>query len=196
MPGQLLDDPVPVTIADVAVKYLSPPAKVVFEHLDHSLWEYVDSFSSQRFNRHPDEVYDIERDILDDPCTLQRTKSIALLNRIKISWGMYPGSGDSRGRPNISPLPRIFCGIYSAQLHHDTKIAAIRSTWARNCTALLVFSTVDDPSTPSVMNNGDESYGKSRAIWRYIHQHYLREFDFFLLGAMTFTTSWRICTST
>eukprot|EP01033_Poteriospumella_lacustris_P015701 gene15701-11240_t len=185
----LLEDPIPVTITNVAVQYLSPPTKVVFDHLDHSRWQHVDSFSGQSFHRHPDEVYDMDRYVFYDPCILQRTNVSSLLDRIKISWGVYPGSVDSRWQAqNASPLPRIFCGIYSTQRHHDTKIAAIRSTWARKCTAFLVFSTVDDPSIPavSVPHIGDESYDnmwqKSRAIWRYIHRHYLREFDFFLLG--------------
>jgi hypothetical protein len=67
-------------------------------------------------------------------------------------------------------------------------LKAIRDTWGRKCTAFLVFSTQSDPSLPAihVPHLGDESYGnmwqKSRAIWRYLHFHYLREFDFFLLG--------------
>lgn len=67
-------------------------------------------------------------------------------------------------------------------------LQAIKDTWARKCHAFLAFSTVNDPTIPSVEipHLGPESYmnmwQKTRSIWKYVYAHYLDEFDYFLLG--------------
>jgi glycoprotein-N-acetylgalactosamine 3-beta-galactosyltransferase len=84
--------------------------------------------------------------------------------------------------------PRIFCGIYTYDRNHATNVKATRETWAKRCDGFLAFSTLTDPSIPSVniLHEGPEAYDnmwqKSRAIWRYIHTHLAAQYDFFLLG--------------
>ena len=71
---------------------------------------------------------------------------------------------------------------------HATNAKATRNTWAKKCDGFIAFSTVEDPSFPSVniLHEGDESYDnmwqKSRSIWKYIHAFLVDQYDFFLLG--------------
>ncbi len=64
----------------------------------------------------------------------------------------------------------------------------MKDTWAKKCLSFLAFSTIDDPDIPSINipHLGPESYmnmwQKTRSIWKYIHNYYLDEFEYFLLG--------------
>jgi len=84
--------------------------------------------------------------------------------------------------------PTIFCGIYTIQASHATNIRAMRETWAPQCNGFLAFSTETDARIPaiSVPHDGPEEYNnmwqKVRSIWRFIGQHYLEDFDYFILG--------------
>lgn len=83
---------------------------------------------------------------------------------------------------------RLFCGIYTMEKNHETNVRATKLTWAKKCTGFIAFSTVEDLTIPSVKieHEGEESYDnmwqKSRSIWKYISQHYINDFDYFLLG--------------
>eukprot|EP00903_Cladosiphon_okamuranus_P006776 g6606.t1 len=88
--------------------------------------------------------------------------------------------------------PRVFCGIYTHQPNHATKVKAIQDTWASHCDGFVAFSDVADLelNTFKIKHEGPEEYGnmwqKSRAIWKYINFHYREEFDWFLLGGDDF----------
>lgn len=91
-------------------------------------------------------------------------------------------------RTGRTSLPRVFCGIFTKASNHNTHVRGIQHTWARKCTAFLAFSTIDDPTIPSINlpHIGEEIYGnmwqKSRSIWKYIATHYIHDFDWFLMG--------------
>ena len=99
-----------------------------------------------------------------------------------------PTSSPSYSGAQSSVLPRIFCGIFTKASNHESHVKVIRDTWARKCTGFLAFSTIDDPSLPSINlpHIGEEMYNnmwqKSRSIWKYIATHYLQDYDWFLLG--------------
>jgi glycoprotein-N-acetylgalactosamine 3-beta-galactosyltransferase len=141
-----------------------------------------------------------------DPCHLLGTNCGVVLRRLQFPKDL-PIHEVSPWRPREIPcspadedpapfapssdktsLPRIFCGIFTKASNHQTYVRTIHKTWARKCTAFLAFSTVDDPVLPSINlpHIGEETYGnmwqKSRSIWKYIATHYLKEFDWFLLG--------------
>ena len=95
-----------------------------------------------------------------------------------------------RGMPpdNSASGPTIFCGVYTMEVNHAGNIRAMRETWAPHCDGFVAFSTATDPRIPalSVDHEGPEEYNnmwqKSRSIWRYIGEHYLDQFDYFILG--------------
>eukprot|EP00903_Cladosiphon_okamuranus_P008045 g7759.t1 len=84
--------------------------------------------------------------------------------------------------------PRIFCGIYTYEKNHHTKVKAIKETWASRCDGFVAFSDKVDLSVPSfkIKHEGPEEWNnmwqKSRAIWKYIDRHYKDDFDWFVLG--------------
>jgi glycoprotein-N-acetylgalactosamine 3-beta-galactosyltransferase len=67
-------------------------------------------------------------------------------------------------------------------------LKAQKETWTSKCSSFLAFSTVADPSIPSIAlpHLGEEKYSnmwqKSRSIWKYLATYYLNDFDWFLLG--------------
>lgn len=84
--------------------------------------------------------------------------------------------------------PTIFCGVYTMEVNHAGNVRAMRETWAPHCDGFVAFSTASDPRIPAmaIEHEGPEEYDnmwqKSRAIWRYIGEHYLDQFDYFILG--------------
>lgn len=159
------DSSVALDIKVLEISHLPQPAKVsLVGRLSHSLNVCTDG--ECRVETKP-----------NDPCRLLGSTNAVLLNYVGIS------------REQISGEPlKLFCGIFSIEQHHKTKIKALKDTWASKCTGFLVFSTVNDPMIPSVNvpHQGEESYTniwqKVRSIWRYIHTHYQYEYDYFLLG--------------
>ena len=85
-------------------------------------------------------------------------------------------------------IPKIFCGIYTMESNHKTNVQATRETWGKKCDGFVAFSTIDDDIIPAIkiLHRGEESYNnmwqKSRSIWKYIHAHYIDQFDYFLIG--------------
>ncbi len=113
-----------------------------------------------------------------DPCRLHNTLDGQVLANITILSTTLPSS---------VPPPRIFCGIFTiAGNHHKAK--SIRNTWAKKCSFFIAFSTQDDLSIPAInlAHIGEEKYNnmwqKTRAIWKYVHEYYIDDFDWFLLG--------------
>ena len=84
--------------------------------------------------------------------------------------------------------PRVFCGVYTMASAHSQSIRAMRETWAPRCDGFVAFSTESDPRIPAygIHHEGKEEYNnmwqKSRAIWKFIGDHYLQDYDYFFLG--------------
>jgi len=90
---------------------------------------------------------------------------------------------------STSSAGRLLCIIYTYEPNHRA-VATIAATWGAECTGFLAFSNLSDFRVPtltlSTPHDGGESYGnmwnKVRAIWSYVYQHYLHDFDWFLMG--------------
>ena len=84
--------------------------------------------------------------------------------------------------------PRVMCIMYTTAATHHSKVRAARETWAPGCDGFLAFSTASDPRIPSyrVDFSGQEEYHniwqKVRSIWRFVAEHYVESFDFFIIG--------------
>eukprot|EP01041_Mallomonas_annulata_P004115 gene4115-8174_t len=123
-------------------------------------------------------------DSLGEPCQLKNSEDAKLLDRIKVDR-----SRDlSMIRTDTSPGPKIFCGMYTMETKHKTNVRAVRDTWGKRCDGFMAFSTVNDPEIPAIVvpHEGPEDYNnmwqKSKSIWEYIGTHYVKEFDWFLMG--------------
>jgi glycoprotein-N-acetylgalactosamine 3-beta-galactosyltransferase len=112
----------------------------------------------------------------DDPssCSLNNHPNGDLLSRIVVE--------------KTSVEPKVFCGIYTMLSNHPTNVKATAETWAKRCDGFVAFSTDTDVtvSAMKIEHEGQENYNnmwqKSRSIWKYIAEHYIDDFDFFLMG--------------
>jgi glycoprotein-N-acetylgalactosamine 3-beta-galactosyltransferase len=90
---------------------------------------------------------------------------------------------------NYGPVPkvRIFCMVYTHSNRHDV-LRAIVETYAPQCDGFLAASNVTDPTLGAwnIPHFGPESYdnmwNKVQAMWFYVHQNFLLEFDWFHIG--------------
>ena len=120
-------------------------------------------------------------------CSLLGVSHAVILNKIVIN---HSYALNYRQRHSLSSTIgiRLLCGIYTTAHNHDTKVKAQRETWGQKCSHFVVFSTTTDLSIPSIAipHIGDESYEnlwqKVRFIWKYIHHHYINDFDWFMLS--------------
>lgn len=126
---------------------------------------------------------------ISNNCSLLGVSHAIILNKVIIN-SSYTLHSDSSMHDNSHPSTgiRLLCGIYTTEQNHMTRVKAQRLTWGQRCSHFLVFSTATDLSIPSINipHIGEESYEnlwqKVRFIWKYIHYHYLFDFDWFLLS--------------
>lgn len=82
---------------------------------------------------------------------------------------------------------KVLCIIYTYSLRHDV-VRAVAETYGQRCDGFLAASNATDPQIGAfdLTHRGREDYGnmwqKVRAIWQYVHDNYLEEYDFFHLG--------------
>ena len=66
----------------------------------------------------------------------------------------------------------------------DTKVIHQKRTWGKRCDNLLVMSSKQDDTFPAVGLNvtagRQHIASKVTAAWKYIHKHYVEDYDFFI----------------
>eukprot|EP00729_Bicosta_minor_P003000 gene3000-2472_t len=83
---------------------------------------------------------------------------------------------------------KMLCVAYTYDKDHSTKGLAVASTWLKRCDGALVLSNESDPKIPTVAipHDGPEAYKniwqKTRSNWKYIHDNYLNDYDYFVFG--------------
>jgi glycoprotein-N-acetylgalactosamine 3-beta-galactosyltransferase len=111
--------------------------------------------------------------------------------------------------PDPNHAPRVLCLVYTQASRHKTHLRAIAQTYGPLCDGFMAASTTTDATIGAVNlpHEGPEVYDnmwmKVRAIWEYVHRHYLLDFDVFHIGGddyylivenfkhMVQTKSWR-----
>jgi glycoprotein-N-acetylgalactosamine 3-beta-galactosyltransferase len=82
---------------------------------------------------------------------------------------------------------RVLCMVYTQSTGHF-RVRSIAETWGPRCDGFLAASNMSDPSIGAVhlLHEGPESYDnmwlKVRAMFQYVHDHYLDDFDFVHIG--------------
>lgn len=85
------------------------------------------------------------------------------------------------------PKIRLLCMVYSHSNRHDV-VRSLAETYGRHCDGFWVASNLTDISIGAyaLPHTGSESYDnmyiKIRAMWFYVYQHFLSDFDFFHIG--------------
>jgi glycoprotein-N-acetylgalactosamine 3-beta-galactosyltransferase len=94
-------------------------------------------------------------------------------------------AGETNMKETETNRPKLLCMVYTYQGSHDTNLRAIVDTWATQCDGFWAASNVTDESLGAMKLEfpGPESYSnmwqKVKAMWKYVHEHYIDEFDYF-----------------
>ncbi|CAH1776794.1 unnamed protein product, partial [Owenia fusiformis] len=81
--------------------------------------------------------------------------------------------------------PKVFCWVLTTPGNLPTKATAVKKTWLKRCDgAIFVTSNHNDPSFPAmalgIPEGRDHLSAKSFAAFKYIYNHHLKDFDWFL----------------
>ena len=96
------------------------------------------------------------------------------------STSSYQGQGNPT-KPTVS----LLCWILADPHLLYTKVIHQKVTWGRKCDKLLVLSSKEDKDFPAIglPNTQEGRYhidSKAKYAWRYLHENYIDEFDFFI----------------
>ncbi|XP_037779936.1 glycoprotein-N-acetylgalactosamine 3-beta-galactosyltransferase 1-like [Penaeus monodon] len=79
---------------------------------------------------------------------------------------------------------RILCWVLTQPKSHYKKAVHVKNTWGKRCDKLIFMSTENDTSLGAVALNTSEGrvnlWGKTKASLKYVYDHHLEEYDWFL----------------
>ncbi|KAG5674055.1 hypothetical protein PVAND_004044 [Polypedilum vanderplanki] len=80
---------------------------------------------------------------------------------------------------------RIFCYILTHPENHKIKIPHMKSTWAKRCDKLIIFSTEFDINDPDIvalsnLNGRDHLWNKTKYAMKYLYDHHINDADWFV----------------
>jgi len=176
-------------LSELQVSYVPQPDKVDLSVLHTKSSPQSNNEDYEPTETVPSSAATNEYGAINNNCSLLGVSHAVILNKIVLN-SSYSLHSSSNMHDNSHPSTgiRLLCGIYTTEHNHMTRVRAQRLTWGHRCSHFLVFSNVTDLSIPSINipHIGEESYEnlwqKVRFIWKYIHYHYLFDFDWFLLS--------------
>jgi glycoprotein-N-acetylgalactosamine 3-beta-galactosyltransferase len=79
---------------------------------------------------------------------------------------------------------RILCVVLTDSTRHNGRLQAIVETYAPHCDGFVAASNVTDSFLGAVdlFSSTMEEWQRVRQVWKYIHDHYLDDFDFYHMG--------------
>ncbi|XP_047736732.1 glycoprotein-N-acetylgalactosamine 3-beta-galactosyltransferase 1-like [Hyalella azteca] len=79
---------------------------------------------------------------------------------------------------------KVLVWVMTQPKNHKTKAMSVRDTWGKRVDMLLFMSSKEDDSLPTVKLNVTERYdhlwGKTKEAFKYVHQHYIDDYDWFM----------------
>ena len=80
---------------------------------------------------------------------------------------------------------KLLCWIMADPGLLYTRVIHQKATWGKRCEKLLVMSSKEDKNFPAIgLPNTKEGRShidfKTKATWKYIHEHYINDYDFFV----------------
>lgn len=124
----------------------------------------------------------------DDNLRLLREANVTAAPLVEPAAGDAAARRGEGGGHGQQRQPTVLCLMYTMETQHATSVRAARETWAGGCDGFLAFSTRSDPRLPAIAlpHVGPEAYDnmwqKIRSMWTFVSKHYVRDFDYFIIG--------------
>lgn len=84
----------------------------------------------------------------------------------------------------LNKPPKVLCWVMTCPWNHPTKAKAVKETWGKRCDKTLFMSSKNDSSLGSIALPVEEGrqnlWAKTREAFKFIHKHFLNDFDWFL----------------
>lgn len=79
---------------------------------------------------------------------------------------------------------KILCMVMTIEKNHRKKAIHIKNTWGRRCNKLLFVSSKIDSVLDTIVfpieETRDALWNKTKASFKYLHDNYLQDYDWFL----------------
>ncbi|XP_017834886.2 uncharacterized protein LOC108594267 [Drosophila busckii] len=102
------------------------------------------------------------------------------------SLGLPARAANNTLATQLAQRVRVICMIITCPHKCEASAKPIMETWGRRCHKLIMFSSREQRSIPGAIvvpldvdDGYDLLWNKTRAAFRYVHQHYLQEGDWF-----------------
>lgn len=94
------------------------------------------------------------------------------------------GNGEN-SRDQLQREVRVLCMVLTCREYHMTRAVHVKATWGKRCSKLVFISTESNDEIGVVGLEGiddtyDSLWNKTREGFRYVYEHYLDEYDWFL----------------
>lgn len=103
---------------------------------------------------------------------------------IPTGHGQLDTSEQLYSKVNLSETVRVLCWVMTTPANHASKAAHVKRTWGRRCNKLLLMSTSEDEELGTIAlpvgEGRDSLWNKTREAFRYVYEHHLEEYDWFM----------------